>query len=80
MPFVIPGTRREKMRSFLINKNLCFYYKLRKRIGKKKALLIANVIERGILIFGREAILSGICVGVWGARRRRPHFGGDPGE
>ncbi len=46
------------MRSFLINKNLCFHYWLRKRIGKKKALLIADVIERGILIFGREVMLS----------------------
>jgi hypothetical protein len=46
------------MRSFLINKNLCLYYWLRKSIGKKRALLIVNAIERGILIFGREAILS----------------------
>jgi len=46
------------MRSYLINKNLCFYYWLRKRIGKEKALPIANVIERGILIFGREVVLS----------------------
>jgi len=44
------------MRSFLINKNLCFYYWLRKRIGKKRALLVANTIEKGILIFGREVL------------------------
>lgn len=46
------------MRSYLINKNLCLYYWLRKSIGKKRALLIANAIERGILILGRESILS----------------------
>jgi len=45
-----------KMRGFLINKNLCFYYLLRKRIGKKWAFKVANTIEKGILICGREAI------------------------
>lgn len=44
------------MRSFLINKNLCFYYWLRKRMGKKRALLVATNIEKTILIFGREVI------------------------
>jgi hypothetical protein len=42
------------MGSFLINKNMCFYYWLRKRVGKKRALLVANTLERTILIFGRE--------------------------
>jgi hypothetical protein len=42
------------MRSFLINKNLCFYYWLKKTIGKKAAFEIANTIEKAILIFGRE--------------------------
>jgi hypothetical protein len=42
------------MRSFLINKNLSFYYWLRKRIGKKGALKLANTLERMILVFGRE--------------------------
>jgi hypothetical protein len=42
------------MRCFLINKNLCLYYWLKKRIGKKWALGVANVIEKTILIFGRE--------------------------
>jgi len=42
------------MRSFLINKNLSFYYWLKKRIGKKEAFLVANTIEKVILIFGRE--------------------------
>jgi hypothetical protein len=42
------------MRGFLINKNLCFYYWLRKRIGNKKALWVANTIEMVILMFGRE--------------------------
>ena len=42
------------MRSFLINKNLCFYYWLKKKIGKKWALGVANAIEKIILIFGRN--------------------------
>jgi hypothetical protein len=44
------------MRVFLINKNLCFYYWLKKRIGKTRALGVANTIEKIILILGREAI------------------------
>ncbi len=44
------------MRGFLINKNLCFYYWLKKRIGKTRALGVANTIEKIILILGREAI------------------------
>ncbi len=44
------------MRGFLINKNLCFYYWLRKRIGKKRAFGVANRIEKVILVFGREDI------------------------
>jgi hypothetical protein len=42
------------MRSFLINKNLSFYYWLKKRIGKKRAYRVAIVFEKVILIFGRE--------------------------
>jgi len=44
------------MRCLLINKNLCLYYWLKKKIGKKWALGMANAIERTILIFGREVI------------------------
>jgi len=44
------------MRSFLINKNLCFYYWLKKRIGKDWAFRMANTIESAILVFGREQI------------------------
>lgn len=44
------------MRSYLIGKNLCFYYWLRKTIGRKHALWMANNIEKTILIFGRETI------------------------
>ena len=44
------------MRSFLINKNLSLYYWLKKRIGKKGALGVANTIEKIILIFGREQL------------------------
>jgi len=40
----------------LINKNLCLYYQLRKKIGKKLAFRVANAIEKGILIFGREIV------------------------
>jgi hypothetical protein len=47
------------MRSFLINKNMSLYYRLRKRIGKTFAFRIARVIERAILIFGREQMPSG---------------------
>ena len=42
------------MRSFLINKNLALYYWLRKKIGRKRALRIANNIETLVLTFGRE--------------------------
>jgi hypothetical protein len=46
------------MRSFLINKNLSFYYWLKKRIGKRGALRVASTLEKVILIFGREQIRS----------------------
>jgi len=49
--------RIERMRGFLINKNLCLYYWLRKRIGKRQAYRVSNTLERVILIFGREPIL-----------------------
>ena len=45
------------MRGFLINKNLCFYYWLRKRIGKERAYSVSSTLEKVILIFGREPIL-----------------------
>ncbi len=44
----------DSMRTFLINKNLCFYYWLRKRIGKERAFRVVNKIEKIILVFGRE--------------------------
>jgi hypothetical protein len=43
------------MKAYLINKNLCFYYWLRKRIGRKKALRLATDIEK-IISF----VLAGI--------------------
>jgi len=46
--------RERHMRSFLINKNLSLYYWLKKKIGKKWALRVANAVEKTILIFGRE--------------------------
>ena len=48
------------MRGFLINKNLCFYYWLKKKIGKDRAFKLVNKIEKIILIFGRKAIPSAI--------------------
>ena len=45
------------MRSFLINKNLSLYYLLRKKIGKKQGLVVASIIEKALLIFGREKML-----------------------
>jgi len=42
------------MRSFLINKNLCFYYWLKKRIRKDWAFRVVKKIEKIILVFGRE--------------------------
>ena len=44
----------------MINKNLCFYYWLKKRIAKDRALKLANKVEKIILIFGREVIPSPI--------------------
>jgi hypothetical protein len=44
------------MRSYLINKNLCLYYWLRKKVGRKQALRMATTLEKTLLIFGREVI------------------------
>jgi hypothetical protein len=46
----------DRMRGYLINKNLCFYYWLRKRIGKKRAFYVAKYLETVILLFGREPV------------------------
>jgi hypothetical protein len=46
----------DAMRSFLINKNLCFYYWLKKILGKRWALGVAKTIERTILVFGRDML------------------------
>jgi hypothetical protein len=42
------------MRSYLINRNICAYYWLRRRIGKELALQVASAVERVLLVFGRE--------------------------
>ncbi len=47
------------MRSFLINKNMSLYYRLRRKFGKAIAFRIANSIEKVILIFGRERMPYG---------------------
>ena len=44
------------MRGFLINKNLSFYYWLRKRVGKKWACKVAIAIEKSILVFRRPKL------------------------
>jgi hypothetical protein len=48
------------MRGFLINKNLSFYYWLRKRVGKKWACKVAITVENGILIFRRPRLREDI--------------------
>lgn len=57
------------MRSFLINKNISLYYWLKKRTGKKIALRVTNMIEKVILIFGRERIPRG-KVGIYRKAKR----------
>ena len=42
------------MRSFLMNKNLSFYYFLKRKIGKKQAFAVATTVEKALLLFGRE--------------------------
>jgi hypothetical protein len=49
------------MRPFLINKNLCFYYWLKKRIGRERAFRVVNKIEKIILVFGREQMGGRPC-------------------
>jgi hypothetical protein len=44
------------MRSFLIHNNLCLYYWLKKKIGKRGESWVANSLEKVILIFGREQV------------------------
>jgi hypothetical protein len=51
------------MRSFLINKNLCFYHWLRKKIGRSRVFVVARAIEKTILIFGREVVLYRLLYG-----------------
>jgi hypothetical protein len=46
------------MKSYFINKNLCFCHWLRKRIGKKRAFFVANILEKLLLIFGREKLVQ----------------------
>jgi len=44
------------LRSFLINKNLSLYFWPSGKIGKEKALRVANIVEKVILIFGRARV------------------------
>ena len=44
------------MRSFLINKNLSLYYVLRRKIGKRQGFRVASIIQKALLLFGREKI------------------------
>jgi hypothetical protein len=43
------------MRSFLINKNLSFYYRL-KKIGRERDHRVASIFKKVNLILGREDI------------------------
>jgi hypothetical protein len=52
------GRGNKQMRSYLINKNLCLYYWLRRRIAKNRAFWVASIIEKIILIFGREEVAA----------------------
>lgn len=54
--YEIDKTKENGMRSYLINKNLCLCYWLRKRIGKKQAYWITNHVQKAILIFGRDGM------------------------
>jgi hypothetical protein len=59
MPFNSNGLTQSTergMRGYLINKNLCLYYWLKRRIGKKGDFRVANTFEKIILIFGREEV------------------------
>ncbi len=60
----------------MINKNLCFYYWLKKRIGKDNAFKLVNKIEKVILIFGRKAIPDAIK-GVKSERTVNSEMNGD---
>ena len=51
------------MRCFLINKNLCFYYWLKKRIGKIWAFRVENTTEKIILTLGGKPSLIPIEAG-----------------
>jgi hypothetical protein len=46
------------MRSYLINKNVCFHYWLRKKIGKKLAFQVVLSVEKVILLLGREMFMD----------------------
>jgi hypothetical protein len=52
-----PGQERQ-MRSYLINKNVCFHYWLRKKVGKKLAFQVTLYVEKTILLFGREMFMD----------------------
>jgi len=41
--------------SYLINKNICLYFRLKKLVGKQKALIISRLFEASIIyILERE--------------------------
>ncbi len=48
--------RNTWMRGFLINKNLCLYYWLKKKVGKIWAFRVAIRTEKVILILGRPHV------------------------
>lgn len=46
----------KSIRTFYVSKNLCFYYGLKRRIGKESVFMVVNKIEKIILNFGREGM------------------------
>jgi hypothetical protein len=46
------------MISYLINKNVCFYFILKKHFSKKFSLKISKSIERIILLAGRDMLTN----------------------
>ena len=44
----------KSIKTFYVSKNLCFYYGLKRRIGKESLFTVVDKIEKFILVFGRE--------------------------
>ena len=51
------------MRGFLIHKNQSLYHRLRRRIGRKRALRVANTVEKVILDMEIFFLISFLMIG-----------------